>query len=160
MTKKNKKTTSKVVAQPSVEVPSQPLSSVLPRPPRRPKYPNRLRMRNRQMPPSGVLAPVSEVQLPDLTHKLTPQDECFFRNILNPCDEKSAPSSCSKIPDGGMANSGVQGFREVLNVAPPFTAPSGAGPLGGPVWNLVILKIPTIRIAGVLVAFVGRDDLY
>lgn len=156
MTKKKSSKSPKVAAE---AVPLQTLVSVLPSPPRRSKVPNRIRMRNRQMPPSGVLSPISEVQLPDLTHRLTPSDECFFRNILNPCDERSSPSSCSKIPDGGLPNSGAQGFREVLNVAPPFNVPSTPGPLGGPVWNLVIMKIPTIRMAGVLIAFINRDDL-
>lgn len=136
-----------------------PISSVLPHPPKRPVVPNRLRMRNRQMPPSGVLAPVSTVQLPDLTHKLSEQDELFFRNILNPCDEKSGPSSGSKIPDGTLPNSGINGFREVINVAPPFDLPSTPGAIGGPLWSLIIMKLPTIREAVYLIATDTRDDL-
>lgn len=141
----------------------QPLSgtiaAAIPQPPRRPVVPNRLRMRNRQMVPNGILAPVSTVQMPDLTHKLSEQDETFFRNILNPCDEKSGPSSGSKIPDGTLPNSGVNGFREVFNVAPPFPIPSEPGPIGGPLWSLIIMKLPTIREAIYLIATNTRDDL-
>lgn len=153
MTKKSKKNTN------PTPVVGKPLVSVLPAPPRRPVVPNRLRMRSRQMPPSGVVAPISTVQLPDLTHKLTEQDELFFRNILNPCDEKSGPSSGSKIPDGTLPNSGINGFREVINVAPPFPLPVSPSAIGGPLWSLIIMKLPTIREAIYLIATDTRDDL-
>lgn len=108
----------------------------------------------------GVVAPSTVgVQLPDLTHALSMEDRLFIDNYLNPCDERMGPNSGSKIPDGTLPNSGINGFREVINVAPPFTVPSGTVALGGPLWSLIIMKLPMIREALFLIATDTRDDL-
>ncbi|UHK03036.1 MAG: capsid protein [Guiyang nodavirus 2] len=108
----------------------------------------------------GVIGVASVgVQLPELTHKLTLEDRLFIDNYLNPCDERLGPNSGSKVPDGTLPNSGINGFREVFNVAPPFDIPSSPGPMGGPLWSLIIMKLPVIREAIYLIATNSRDDL-
>lgn len=108
----------------------------------------------------GMIAPSGLVQYPELTHRLTENDRGFLYNFLDPCDERVGPSSCSKVPDGTLSNSGITGLREAFNVHPPFeVAQSASGPLGGPVWTLVVLRLPLIRNALILVASDNRDEL-
>lgn len=131
--------------------------------------PNTNRLVSRHLPSMGkrgkqpgvlVNAAGGLAQLPDLTHTLTVSDRTFLSNFLDPCDERLGPSSGSKIPDGTLANSGINGFREAFNVSPPFPYNAGSGgPLGGPVWTLVIVRLPTIRSNIFLVAKDDGSDL-
>lgn len=109
--------------------------------------------------PGVIAASSSGVQLPELTHKLTDADRLFVENYLNPCDERMGPSSYSKVPDGCLPNSGVNGFRDEINVEPPFPVPTEPGAIGGPLWSLIVMKLPVIREALYLIATNSRADL-
>ncbi|QOR29566.1 VP [Bat associated nodavirus] len=98
--------------------------------------------------------------MPEMTHRLSVADRTFLENFLDPCDERVGPSTLSKIPDGAIQNSGINGFREQFNVEVPFSLPAGSEIVsGGPVWTLLVLRLPTIKVALYLIAYQGRSDL-